>query len=404
VIAFVICHLIFVICASAQAMVFEDTTTQTKMYLVPNSGSHIGLKSSDSSINIRDIKGYPFGGSFTDAATGTRIEPGFGSFTGTRGAEPQPTTLTEGPVILNISRVDDKPGSDIKITWQINPLFYSPTINANTAVDIYFMTGKGSGEYESLSFKDLIISNNIFNPNLASSVTPDITNKYFIFKNQVGAGAPEIYFKGLLTGANPQAIDFTGLGAAVAVGKVLVTASGDRNYNMIGVPMIQAPNSTFFNVFSNAISQNGVEVYKFDNVSGGYVPAINSGAWDREDIILSCGEAAWIYNPLDHDLVLTIIGKVPPVVDGASIAPVTIYGSKKYNMISNPYPRYGTLSAIGLEPLSGSEIYYFDNKAHAYVPALSDGKAWDNDIIIRAGSAMWYYKTGDDLPWQTTVK
>ena len=73
-------------------------------------------------------------------------------------------------------------------------------------------------------------------------------------------------------------------------------------------------------------------------------------------------------------------------------------------MISYIYPQGGKLSALGLQPLNGSEIYYFDNVSHGYVSALANGTAWDNDQFIKPGDALWYYNPNSQLPWKAITR
>ncbi|MFC1540677.1 hypothetical protein ACFL1W_00310 [Candidatus Margulisiibacteriota bacterium] len=293
-----------------------------------------------------------------------------------------------------ISREAESPGSAVRLTW--NPAVFT------TPPRIYAMTGDGTGQYindNSQSTWVLVFNGTDLEPNIPAelgSFSLDLANNGLLHNDQVGTGPLEVYYKAVATGGT--------LEEAPAVGKILNTAYGQSNYNMIGVPLVQNLNSTFLDVLSGAISKSGIEFYKFDNPGDRYVPAIYSGAWNTEDITLTTGDAAWIYNPLSEDLVLTIVGGVPSAEGNTSTVAVDVYGGGRYSMISNPYPQGGKLSVIGLEPLAGSEIYYFDNVAHTYVPALADGNAWDNDLFITPGTAMWYYRTGADLNWQTTIQ
>jgi hypothetical protein len=293
-----------------------------------------------------------------------------------------------------ISREAETAGSPVRLTWNPDVFTIPP--------QIYAMTGDGTGQYINDNSQNtwiLVFNGAALEPGLPielGSFSLDLANHGLLHNDQVGTGPLEVYYKAVATGST--------LEEAPAVGKILTTAYGQSNYNMIGVPLIQNFNSTFLDVLSGAISKSGVEFYKFDNPSDRYVPAINSGAWNTKDITLTTGDAAWIYNPLGEDLVLTIVGGVPSAEGNVSTAAVEVFGGGRYSMISNPYPQGGELSVIGLEPLAGSEIYYFDNEKHTYVPALADGSAWGNDVFIAPGTAMWYYKTGADLNWQTTIQ
>ena len=219
----------------------------------------------------------------------------------------------------------------------------------------------------------------------------------------MGAGSREVYYKALVA-VTPAASLPTAFQSAPAVGKILVTAAGNGNYNMIGIPLTQATGNTFVDTLSQAINHAGVEIYKFDNTAGGsYVPASYATDWGGANFPLLQGQAAWVYNPLTTALTLTIVGNVPTTTANQTDFFVTIY-SGQYNMISNIYPQGGKLSALGLLPLNNAEIYYYDNVNHGYVPSLANGTAWDNDQVVKPGDALWYYNPNAQIQWKSNTR
>jgi hypothetical protein len=314
--------------------------------------------------------------------------------------DPTPVLLPEDTG-LYISRGGETPGSACTITWNADKFGGSP--------QIYVMTGSGTGEftnsYNSAAWTR-VWDGTKFLPNLPGNVgqfnTAGLSNG-ISSSMQVGAGSREVYYKALPAASTfpPDAAVFQN---APAVGKILVTAAGKGNYNMVGVPLIQqTAGGTFVDTLSQAINRAGVEIYKFDNTAGGYVPASYAADWGGANFSLIQGEAAWIYNPLDNDLVLTIVGGVPLTTANRTNYSVPILGGQ-YNMISNIYPQGGKLSALGLQPLNNAEIYYFDNVSHGYVSALANGSAWDNDLVIKPGDALWYYNPNSSLQWKSITR
>lgn len=305
---------------------------------------------------------------------------------------------------LYIRRGGETPGSACIISWD-------PTKFSGSNPAIYVMTGSGTGEFNN-SYDPAIWTEVFDGTKILPSLPPAVGTFSFTsgvneidHLSQVGQGSREVYYKALAASVSPAT--GTAFQDAPAVGKCLVTAAGNGNYNMIGVPFLQKDGSTFVDVYSQAINQANVEIYKYDNTQGGYLPAFystSSTSWDNPNIPLTQGEAAWVYNPNSQDITMTIVGGVPSAQSGKSSCAVPISGGGKYNMISNPYPQGGNLSGIGLLPLPNAEVYYFDNVTHGYVAALSNGTNWDNDLFIMPGTALWYYNSGSSLSWQSITR
>jgi|GEM_PF-2161703 len=342
--------------------------------------------------NLFDVKATPLVG--TMVGSGYTLEVGVGVFFPPEA--PSTGFVTgEGPVILHIRRAADTPGSDIVITWEVNTASF-PILNPNSSVDIYMLTGDGTGQYHPTSGWEKIVANNA----LVSGVTGftiDSSNKTLTYQGQVGGGENEAYFKALITGSATGDATY-GLPGAVAVGKVNVMIYGNRKYNMIGVPLLQSSDS-IDEVLSAGLRKNGIELLKFDNNSQEYRGAYYDNGWQGKTIDLKNGDGIWVYNPLSSDLTLTIVGKVP----NASID-VQVYGGGKYNMLALPHVQSGTLTMVGLDPIDESEILVFDNDKQSYSGTYVSNNAWEKNLLINPGRAFWYYNKGNNFIWQTKVR
>ena len=153
--------------------------------------------------------------------------------------------LNEGPVILNIVRESETAGSAIKITWKINTTEF-PAYLADNPVDIYYLTGSGSGEYTVNAGYVKVVNSNAFVPGaLTGSVSVPL--KEVTINDQVGRGSPELYFKGLIAGSAPTVTGDYGLAGAVAAGKINMDLNGTtstQGKNFLSVPFLITPEST----------------------------------------------------------------------------------------------------------------------------------------------------------------
>jgi hypothetical protein len=358
-------------------MHYEDDSTSVD--LVPNSGSSADMNDGDT--HVQDIKGYPFGSPFTDGTT--TIDVGLGVLVGTAPAVVV-TELEEGAVILTIERISDAPGSAIKVTWALNPEF---TTGSET-VDIYYATGDGTGQYPT-DFTQMVVEDDSVLS--LAGVTPD-GGTAFQWANQVGAGDPELYFKGCLH-AQASASGPSGLAGNVGVGKVNVSLQGEpanQGKNLISVPFL-APSPLIKEVYGDGPDSVWAEgdmiQYKFAP-SPAYKSAVyvgntwKNGSNTAQDPPFEADHrfGNWIITKGDKDI--TLVGKVLninvpiAIYDGAGLST----GGKTFLGMVYPVSFGLTSTSLIADGAQDGDMVQYKTAplAEAYISAVVVGGSWKN--------------------------
>jgi len=308
---------------------------------------------------------------------------------------------TEVDTGLYISRKADLPGSSLDISW--DPIkIKSPTI--------YAMTGDGTGKYEKDNANNVwtvlvndmgmvVVPGGTYNGGKVTAGTNGFTHE-----NQVGAGAPEEYYKAVAKTVPP-----TPFADAPAVGKMDKTVygagTGGAKYNFISTPFT-ATNDDLAKTFTTQIEKARIEVFGFNNLAQKYDHAAYSTKWDIP-ILINRGLAYWIYNPLANDIPITVVGNVPANDKGYS---TTFYKGAFYNDFALPQCWSGLLKDKGLGAAKGAEVFKFDNKSQYYQHAVYDGVNKDWSLVdldgkgtmgalkMEIGGGLWYYNaTSNDV-------
>jgi hypothetical protein len=107
-------------------------------------------------------------------------------------------------------------------------------------------------------------------------------------------------------------------------------------------------------------SYDGVQIYKFNNVSQSYttfsVDSLSSPPYDGGNAAattLNPGEAVFVYNPFPP-FTLTFVGQVPQ----GNLTNTLLPG---FNLVGSVVPQAGALdTALGLTEIDGDQVYTFD--------------------------------------------
>lgn len=309
---------------------------------------------------------------------------------------------SKDPIIMYISRAENR--KDLIINWKLNK-----DLPADTKIDMYMLVGDGSGSYADAGDSwTKIISNEVLIAS-ADEFGLDAANKKITFKNQDGAGSPEVYFKGVLA-YNDKAKT---LKEAVAVGKFNIDIYTAKKYNFVSTPfylydlsdnLITDPEK----IFSNKIAKKDMRVYAFDNSNSekAYKLISYSGGWkgDVADAKVYPGFSYWIYNTFG-DMSITVIGKHYDEKQrkGKGKKSTLESGGAKgaYNVFALPNSQRKELKNL-LTAKDGVRVYVFDNKEGAYSLFSYDPgtKDWTGNTSIKPTLGMWYYNKSDtQLDW-----
>ena len=270
------------------------------------------------------------------------------------GEGPIPIMVDEGPVMLDIARAANTEGSELVITWSINTTEF-PTLPPDQPIDVYMLTGDGSGQFVTGGTGwNKIIDNNAL---IASGFTIDVPTKTFRYQNQVGRDPKEVYFKGLVTGSAVDDLTY-GLPGAAAAGKfnavVEKPASGQTfRYSFVSVPFVvpdPSPDAVFGSqVPAASVQSNATELWGWTGSPEGFGERmyLTSGGWVTEtgvnpvSVTVGRGYVFRTKPAATEDKTVTTVGKVLNVPFG----PVNV-GLDLYEFLGNPYPtKYGLKSA-----------------------------------------------------------
>lgn len=313
------------------------------------------------------------------------------------GAGPIPIAVDEGPVMLDITRAADAVGSELIIIWSINTAEF-PTLGPDQPIDVYMLTGDGSGRFTTGGTSwTKIIENNALTP-AGTGFTLGVPTKTFVYPNQVGRDPKEVYFKGLVTGSSIDDATY-GLPGAAAAGKynavVAKPASGaSYKYSFVSVPFVTPDPSTGAvfgsQVPSAANSGNATELWGWTGTTFGNQMFLSSTGWQTisgfTPVSVTVGQG-YVFKTKSasatEDRTLTTVGKVLNVPFG----PVKV-GANLYTFIGNPYPTKYGLKSAGFSASAGVHGSTASGNADQYW-------GWTGNTF---GEQDFYNSTADD--WQ----
>lgn len=369
----------------------NDPNDATSLFAVKVPGSYFAYMPSSEGYGADLVPVALTGKGYDAVATSLYFRKGGG---GTGTTPPPPVVSDEGPVILSIARATN--GTDLVVSWKLNSDDHS--LQGDEKVDIYVLYGDGSGVYAESGDEWKLLSE-------AQDNIGKIT-----LQNQDGAGSPEAYFKGVISG---QGNINNGLKKAVAVGKFNINLYAAKKYNFVSTPFYLYDNSDNLitdpeKIFSNKIAKQDMRVYAFDNSNSvkAYKMISYSGGWkgDVADTKLYPGFSYWIYNTFG-DIPITVIGKHYDEKQRkgkgkkSTLEPGGAKGA--YNVFALPNSQRKELKNL-LTAKDGVRVYVFDNKngeynLFSYDPGTKD---WTGNTTIKPTLGMWYYNKSDaQLDW-----
>ncbi|MCU0641209.1 MAG: hypothetical protein MUC35_03875 [Candidatus Margulisbacteria bacterium] len=297
------------------------------------------------------------------------------------GAPAQVGTAPPGTVPLTITRS----GNDIVLTWDKN---------SAPSVDIYTLTGDGSGVY----------SDSGFTVKMGTHTSGTLTDTA-----QVGAGNPEKYYKGVMTGYDsfllgPEYGNKTCLQAAQAVGKVNYVFAGGNNF--FNYPF--AKTDTINTIFGNkAIGQPGTAV---NIASGSRVLAHNysAGNFEVSELSGTAGTSQWsaltlapskgniFFNASTNNINVTLVGQVVPDLSVASSA---LGGN---NLTGLVYPK-GEKITLFSNSKSGDRLLVQNATGSFDTIDCTGANSWANGAYaLKPTLGYWYYRDpkNGNMTWQ----
>lgn len=267
-----------------------------------------------------------------------------------------PPAVPVGTVPLVITRV----GNNIKISWDQatypNPL-------------IFFKTGDGTGQYVNTYKTGATI-------NWSNFISPGPTDReyhpsdgYVLYKNQVGLGDREVYFKALVGTTDPSNIgELTRLILlAQAVGKVNINLPANK-YVFSSLPFQNSGVSLSNSIIADQLP-SGSEFLWWDEDAQGYKGSTYSEAWSGSDRNLNLGEGFILRCPTDK--VLTIVGDLL-----RASRRTRAIATDKYSLLSYPYPNNVNFSRLGIAPIDGDELLKWKVDTQGYIGATFSSGAW----------------------------
>jgi len=279
-------------------------------------------------------------------------------------------------------------GADIDISWD-------QATYGN--IDLYRMTGAGSGQY----VKDGWAAAQI---NLAGGIWKDI--------GTIAQAPKEIYYKALLTGQSPAADhpDYLGqsyLAVAWAVGKFDIDLL--TGFNLASTPMIPLHGNDIDDVFLNA-SGGGLQVadtnvYYYNESTEQTIKAEWTGsAWSYSPNVpfdINLGTAYWV--ELTSSPTVSMLGAI--IVSENH----RLLGKNSFSLMSSPTPTfYADLATAGLPALGDDEIYLYDASTQLQAKMENNGSGvWINAVQSEPAFGLipgvgYWYKNNDannDRDW-----
>ena len=283
----------------------------------------------------------------------------------------------DGTVALGI----EKDGGGIKLTWDNV---------ANPNVDIYKMTGDGTGKFNQGPSADWVIA------------TANQGGGSWSDSGVFAAGAKEIYYKALVAG-KPNTL----LTGAWAVGKFDYNLIAD--YNLLSLPLSSLAGTSIDKVFFSQLTINDAEFFSRDDSTGGYSKdQVISNNWQNisgSPASLSVDKAYWVRMPTAKTV--SLLGAVGTVTH-SRIMTGTHNESTGYNLFGWPFPNNNTMVAGGLPAHNNNEVFkrFESTDPPSYQKLYDNGGTWANADPNKAvfgfspGAGYWYRNTiASDEGW-----
>lgn len=312
-----------------------------------------------------------------------------GEFTLAKGAGIPDPALTEGDVILSAIR----DGANLKIIWKVNTVD-NPALTGSEPIDIYRL----SQDYTASDGWQKIL-------------TGMTATQNHLMTGQIGSGATQIYFKGILA-STPAAGIKAALVKARAVGKYNIV--GNKGFNLIALPFVQQAGNRVQDIIANQLTA-GSATSATDNVYNIYYDpnsktlktdkaSFSGTTWNyTRNFNMLPGTGYWL-EINNQPKTVTIVGKMP------GNATFTLY--EGFNLIGNPAPlskkiaSMGFAAAAGTPTKPGDEIYnyYYDKSQLKTNKASYISGSWSSteDFKFNPGRGYWYYRPakGSIAAWQ----
>jgi hypothetical protein len=314
--------------------------------------------------------------------------------------------IDEGPVILQITREADTPGSAIRISWTINTTEY-PELLPTAAVDIYALEGDGSGQYVNggAGWFQVLGGAGVTDAGVARLVSMGVDGVFRSIRvdNQVGTAPNEIYFKGVIRGRpEPLAHATWGLPGAAAVGKVNVPLQGtpaNPGKNIVSIPLYPKIDRSVSAVFGQEIWLDEELIqYKYTGSPAYSSAKFLGGQW--QNAARSGTPPAFEFDPRQGYEIIVRGDKVFSAVGGVintSEAVVEIYNGRGLStggktLLGMYYPLNFSLTGGSNLLVSGAgENDLIQYKTSPFSPAYISAKVVDGRWINAANA-------GADLP------
>ena len=283
-----------------------------------------------------------------------------------------------GVVPLYITRV----GGDIKISWTVDEI-----------PDIYGMEGDGTGTYVndgvSWGLLDLADLPPVFEDHSAS--------KYILFLGQIGEGAAEAYFKGLVAGTDPSAAHPDGgtyLSQAPAVGKLDLAVSrlGNTGWNFVAYPF--AARNIANSLYGGFSNYDELRIWDEAQKKFTEVVKYNNGWASR---LMARGEGFLLYRGVAGPVSATLIGEVD--VSSQTVV-INRVGQTGWNFIGLPFLGKRTMGE--LDPAAAhadDEIRIWDEDQKKFVQTLKKAQ-WTGLELEPRKSYLYYRAVPASYNWQ----
>lgn len=332
--------------------------------MYPYAVSGGGGRLSGGNYRLFDIKCTPFVGTLTGNGYGMDVD-GVGVF---YPETEEVVVVEEGPVILTIERAGDDKGDPILITWTINTADF-PNLNSSDPVDIYMLVGQGEGEYHPTQGWEKVVGNNGIQPGYSGDFDINAGARTLTYIGNVGAGARESYFKGLIATSNVSDQVY-GLPGATAVGKMNIAVAGAGSsaykYSFVSVPFaggVSADEAFGKQLPAAASKAEATELWGWTGVTFGQQEFLHeTDGWTP---IGGFGDvrvkptSGYVFKTKSgsSNRDITVVGKVL-----REFAPVNI-GANLYSFMANPFLRNLAITTVNLN--AGGGVYGGEGAGYA---------------------------------------
>ncbi|HMO64710.1 MAG TPA: hypothetical protein PKE47_05730 [Verrucomicrobiota bacterium] len=169
-----------------------------------------------------------------------------------------------------------------------------------------------------------------------------------------------------------------------AVGYVNIEVPA-RGFALIANQLNASPNNQVANVLPAVPEDTALYLWTGTAFS---VNIFERGAWATPTAVLGPGAAAFVLNPLNALLTLTMVGEVP---QGSLATPLTV----GFNLVSSQVPQAGGLQSVLGYPAAEDDVVYKWNKAsQSYSVVTFEGGEWQGtEPALTVGEGVFVRRT-----------